>query len=90
MTAAAAAAGMSAHTVYAVEFEPRFMATSAEFYADEAEEGVERGDAAGYLRNVSIIPPSIPLGGLNGPECTATRISRWRYRGGRTRGSWLM
>lgn len=55
MTAAAAAAGNSAHTVYAVEFEPRFMATSAEFYADEAEEGVERGDAAGFLRNVSLL-----------------------------------
>ena len=54
MTAAAAAAGNAANTVYAVEFEPRFMQRSAEFYEDEAEEGVERGDAAGYLRNVSL------------------------------------
>jgi cullin 3 len=52
MTAAAAAAGNAAHTVYAAEFEPRFLRKSAEFYEEEAEEGVERGDAAGYLRNV--------------------------------------
>lgn len=55
MTAAAAAAGNAEHTVYAVEFEPVFMRKSEEFYEDEAEEGVEKGDAAGYLRNVRVV-----------------------------------
>lgn len=52
--AAAAAVNSNLTSVYTTEFEPELLKRSAEFYEDEAAEGVERGDASGYLRNVSV------------------------------------
>lgn len=39
--------------VYCTDFEPEFLRRSGDFYALEAGEMLERGDAAFYLRNVS-------------------------------------
>lgn len=61
MSRAAAAMSMinNKSTVYAVEFEPEFLRRSAEFYEDEAAVGVELGNAASYLRNVSVAYPAV-------------------------------
>lgn len=46
---------LGGRSVYATDFEPEFLRRSGEFYENEAGEVLERGDAALYLRNVSIL-----------------------------------
>lgn len=51
-----------AKTVYVTDFEPEFLRRSGEFYKLEAVEQLEKGDAAQYLRNVSV---AVMLGSAN-------------------------